>query len=165
MNKHLLAAALSVAAGLALSANSVQAASIGISFMGDDDADGNFILKPEMKAGVVPQGNWNNVPSYMNTPNWGEIDGLKDDSGQTTAVSLLYQANDAWHSDGPSDTPDDKLMKGTLKASAPGYDDPAPGIPAGTMHLTLNDLPSGNYDVYLYCSENGSGAEGDFTVG
>jgi len=142
------------------------AASIGINCLGDGGATPtDFALTPDMPAGVIPQKNWNNIPSYLNTPNWGLVQALTDDSGRMTEVSFLYQANDAWKSGGATDTPDGLLMAGILKASAPGYADPAADIPAGTMHLTVSGLPTGTYDLYVYCVENGSGAEGNLKVG
>ncbi len=164
-NKRL--AWLSLAAGLACAIPNARAASIGLHFHGDSEAfdtipTGNSTLLPNEEAGVVPQKNWNMYPSV---PNQGTAAALTDDAGQTTAVSLWFQGNDAWHSDGPTDSPNERLMRGTLKTSVPGYSDPAIGVPAGTMHLTWQHLPAGNYDVYLYIAENGAGAEGDFTVG
>jgi PA14 domain len=164
MNRHVI---LAVVAGLACAVNTARAASIGVHFHGDSESfatipTGDSTLLPGDQAGVVPQKNWNMSPSV---PNQGYASALTDDSGQVTPVTLWYQGNDAWHSDGPSDTPDDRLMRGTLKTSAPGYDDPAFSILAGTMHLTWQNLPAGNYDVYLYIAENSAGAEGNFTVG
>ncbi len=153
---------LSALAALACAINIANAASIGVHFHGDSESEGNSTLAPNEEAGVVPQKNWNMSPSV---PNSGFASALTDDAGQVTPVTLWYQGNDAWHSDGPTDTPNDRLMRGTLKTSAPGYDDPAFSILAGTMHLTWQNLEPGNYDVYLYIAENGAGAEGNFTVG
>src|SRR5207244_8707158 len=142
MKRHTVLVLVMLTAWLGCAGSTAMAASIGMNFLGDNDPNRDFVLSPTMEAGVVPQKNWNNIPSYLTPPNSGLLQALSDDTGAATTVALYYQANDAWHSDGPTDAPNDKLMKGILKTSAPGYADPAPDIPAGTMHLTLSNLPA-----------------------
>ncbi len=66
----------------------------------------------------APQGNWNNVdvsaPGYNNatTPPFNDASGL------ATPVTMTFTANDSWENDGPTVTPDDRLMFGIVKSSA-----------------------------------------------
>src|SRR5215469_7044519 len=97
-------------------ATSSEAASIGVSFLGDT-ASGSVLqwqLAPADSAGFVVQSNWNNVATTA-TLDVGISALLLDDTGNYTAVQLRYVANDAWNSDGLITTPNDKLMKGILK--------------------------------------------------
>src|SRR5262245_56148395 len=128
MKRQTLLALITVVTGFACSVSTVRSASIGVHFHGDSENNGNSTLAPNEEAGVVPQKNWNMSPSV---PNQGYAAALTDDTGQVTPVTLWYQGNHAWHSDGPTDTPNERLMRGTLKTSTPGYDDPAFSILAG----------------------------------
>jgi hypothetical protein len=67
-------------------------------------------------------------------------------AGSTEAASLGInflgdgeEGTDAWNSDGFSDTPDEKPMKGILK-----------NYPGSSMVLTVTNLDPAFYDVYLY---------------
>jgi len=64
----------------------------------------------------VPQGNWNNIYDDGTTFK-GASSSLVDSAGNFTAVKIVYDANDSWSSDGPTVTPNDKLMKGIIKAN------------------------------------------------
>lgn len=113
-------------------------ASMGANFLGDGFADVSDVqLAPTDAAGVVAQTNWNNIScSYPNFS--GLTDPFLDNAGHFTMVQLQFVGNDAWNANGPSDTPNDKLMKGVLKQDG------------GSMTLTFTNLPAAFYDVYVY---------------
>src|SRR5258706_7813760 len=66
-------------------------------------------------AGVVPQANWNNVPGT--TSGLITTGTLVDSSGAGTPVTMTYNSNDSWGSDGPVVTQNDILMKGIQKVN------------------------------------------------
>jgi hypothetical protein len=137
------------------SAGSKEAASLGINFLGDgEEGTDAWRLAPTDEAGVVLQTHWNNVNTTP-TSNVGVADSLVDEAGNFTSVQLAYAANDAWNSDGFSDTPDEKLMKGILKQGGEG----------STMTLTFTNLSSESLDVYVYGSVNGGPVELEVTIG
>jgi len=51
----------------------------------------------------------------------GKAGNLIDSAGNFTAVTLLFEGSDSWNSDGPTVTPNDILMKGTLKLATTNY--------------------------------------------
>ena len=118
-------------------------ASIGASFLGDGGDVESWRLAPGDSAGVVVQNNWNNIGTTA-TRNVGLSDPLVDSTGNSTAVQLQFTANDAWNSDGPADTPNDKLMKGLIKENGIG----------SSLTLTFTKLPPAFYDVYVYGNVN-----------
>lgn len=153
-----------IALGL-FSAVSLQsfAATIGVSFLGDGPQPGaestdEWLLAPTEMAGVVPQANWNNIA----TPDGGDdiaadqgITGaLRDSNGAVTRVQLRYAGNDAWNTSGSTDTADSKLMKGTLKR----FDDQP-------LTLSITNLASGTYDVYVYGNVDGGPGNAVINIG
>jgi uncharacterized protein (DUF2141 family) len=131
-------------------------ASIGASFLGDS-GDGNvgpWRLAPTDSAGVVAQTNWSNISSTP-TGNVGISSLLPDGTGHSSAVQLQFVANDAWNSDGPTDTANDKLMKGIIKEGGIG----------SRMTLTFTNLVAGFYDVYVYGDVNGGPVDLDVSIG
>ena len=145
-------------------------ASIGASFLGDSGVasqDASTVepwsLAPSAAAGVVVQSNWNNIYCYgwgwvAPTPGTvGNSGPLLDSAGNPTAVELQFSADDAWNSDGAFlDTPNDMLMKGTLKE---GYSIGA------SMFLTFTNLVPAFYDVYVYGNVQNGPAELAVRVG
>ena len=133
-------------------ANSSSAPSIAANFIGRNGGPG-AVLSPTDVAGVVPQPWWRNIDSGSTFT--GFEGALWDNSGTFTAVGLDYAATDSWVSDGPTITPDYKMMKGILKARV--------GAPAT---LTVNNLPpTGVYEVYVYTMMDGTGAQGSVAIG
>lgn len=119
---------------------------IGANFIGR--GGGNATLSTGGYAGVVPQLNWNNIDE--GAVNHTGSSQLTEGNGVGTSITLDYAAADSWSSDGPTATPNDVLMKGILKATTT--------TPA---KVTLKGLPAGTaYDVYVYTTENGTGALG-----
>jgi hypothetical protein len=132
-------------------------ASIAASFLGNT-GDGNvepWRLAPSDLSGVVAQTNWNNVNTAP-AGNVGISDAFLDGAGNSSAVQLQFAANDAWNSDGPADTANDKLMKGIIKEG---------GDAGSTMTLTFTNLVAGFYDVYVYGAVNGGPVDLDVSVG
>jgi len=159
--KNIAKLALLTASLLFVSSSTYAASSIGVRFTGDDSGGvDDWLLAPTDAAGVIEQTNWNQI----NTLGGGDsvaidrgISGiLQDSAGNYTAVQLQFFGNDAWRIDGPSDTPNDKLMKGTLRqndtASAP-------------MTLTFTNLGTGAYDVYVYGNDVNGPADLDVSIG
>src|SRR5439155_15168117 len=65
---------------------------------------------------------------------------------------------------GPTVTPDDKLMKGIIKANP--NPDTAPTNSTDTITFVITNLPpSGSFNVIAYAIENGAGAEANISVG
>ncbi len=137
-------------------------ASIGASFIGRG-AGAGAILLPSETAGAVPQSSWNNVDSGDPVVD-GTTLSLLDSAGSFTGVKIIYDAGDSWNSDGGTATPDEKLMKGIIKANPDP--DLAPINNSDRMVFTITNLPAGaTYNVLVYSSENGAGARMDLTVG
>jgi hypothetical protein len=113
-------------------------------------------LNPGDSAGVLASGNWNNCAPGGSLA--GTATQLHSGDGVDVSVELQYSFPDSWSSDGPTVTPNDKMMKGILKVNNT------------TLHgtITLTHLPpTSTYDIYTYHTENGAGANCDMseTVG
>jgi len=161
MNKPIRAVFVMVAASLVAGATSSSwaATSVGASFVGRNAAD---ILAPSESAGAVPQTNWFNVPDDGTFK--GTTASLTDSAGNVTSVKILFDASDSWSSDGPVTTPDEKLMKGIIKANP--NPDTAPTGNTDTMTFVITNLPpTGSYNVLVYSMANGTGAEANITLG
>src|SRR6266567_2994345 len=142
-------------------AGSGWAASIGGNFIGRGGGTG-AILSPTDSAGLFPQTFWNNIDSgtTFKGPSLAQI----DDAGNFTAVKIVYDASDSWNSDGGTSTPDEKLMKGIIKANP--SPDLAPTNNTDRMLFVITNLPpAGTYNIIVYASANGMGAEMDLTLG
>jgi hypothetical protein len=159
--KNIAKLALLTASLLFVSGSTYAAPSIGVRFTGDDPGGvGAWLLAPTDAAGVIEQTNWNQI----NTLGGGDsvaidrgISGiLQDSAGNYTAVQLQFFGNDAWRIDGPSDTPNDKLMKGTLRQN---------NTTSAPMTLTFTNLGTGSYDVYVYGNDVNGPADLDVSIG
>src|SRR5438477_4281505 len=144
-------------------ANSGSAAtSIGASFVGRNATPAD-VLAPTDSTGVVAQQNWYNAFDDGSTFK-GATASLMDSDGNFTSVKIIFNASDSWSSDGPTATPDDKLMKGIIKANP--NPDTAPANNTDTMRFVITNLPpAGSFNVIVYAMENGAGAEMDLSVG
>ncbi len=136
---------------LAISTASAQTL-IGVNFQGRNN-DPNNALAPTATAGVLPQQNWNNPAAFDQVPNGATSGFLNNSSGAQTGVTLTAGMGDAWSSGTGTSTPDLTLMNGILKVNT-----------IGTQNLVYNGVPSGIYDVYVYCAENGTGAFGNLSI-
>ncbi len=142
--------ACALSAGLTFS---VSAASVGANFLGRNAPTS---LLPAEKAGFVEQAFWNNIDDSVTTPaETGTSSPLRDDAGNFTAATVSFKGNDSWESDGPSVTPNDRLMLGIIKQQGANT----------TGAYSINNLGAGPYDVILYTSMNGDGVSAEFTVG
>lgn len=130
---------------------SVSAESVGANFLG---RNAPTTLLPNEKAGLVEQAFWNNIDDAA-TGESGTSDGLRNDAGNFTSATVSFKGNDSWNSDGPSVTPNDRLMLGIIKQQGAGT----------TGAYSLNNLGAGPYDVILYISMNADGVNAEFTVG
>src|ERR1051325_3987898 len=103
--------AVMIGAGLLAGAvnSGAAATSIGVIFVGRNGTPADA-LAPDEAAGVVAQPNWNNVFDDGSTFD-GATASLMDSAANFTSVKIIYDASDSWSSDGPTVTPDDKLMK------------------------------------------------------
>ncbi|HEY6231008.1 MAG TPA: Ig-like domain-containing protein, partial [Pyrinomonadaceae bacterium] len=137
------------------------ATTIGVNFQGrDNNSNPTPALGAGDTAGLVPQGNWNNVNDKATTPaaENGVTGPLNDSTGAATAVTLTFAAQDSWNNDvvpGTVTTGNAKLMNGIIKAN---------GADAAAT-FTFDNLPAGTYDIYMYMNENGNGALADVTDG
>jgi len=150
---------LSVAASLACAMSASAATSFGVSFLGRSAVT---TLYRDETAGEVPQANWNSVNSGDPVTN-GVSMPLVDSTGAFTDVRVFFQANDSWNSDGPTITPDDRLMKGIIKANPSPNTAPTNGTER--MTFTITNLNAGTYDVLVYTTENGANAQMNLSVG
>jgi len=137
-----LALVLSAASGYA-------AQTIGVDFQGRI-ADG--VPTPPLgateTAGVIPQQNWNSIDDNA-VNNVGTSSPLLDSTGAATAVTVSFNANDSWNSDGSTYTTGDAhMMKGIIKANGANV----------TESFSFDGLADGRYDVYVYMTENGAGS-------
>jgi len=130
---------------------SVSAESVGANFLG---RNAPTTLLPNERAGLVEQAFWNNIDDAASGES-GTSDTLRNDSGNFTAATVSFKGNDSWNSDGPSVTPNDRLMLGTIKQQGPGT----------SGAFSLNNLGAGPYDVILYIAMNADGVNAEFTVG
>lgn len=154
----------SFAALLALAAFSGQSYAqvlIGGSFIGRNNDQS---LGLDDLAGVVPQADWNNLGDpfrFADGPSTQTSGGLQFDNGVsgtagTSAITVTVTANDSWNSDGPTDTANDKLMKGIIKQNNNN-------LANGT--LIFNNLQPGFlYSVIAYTPVNNAGASSDWAL-
>ncbi len=106
-------------------------------------------LAPTDVAGVVAVANWNNVEDSRSMPDVAVVEttsALNDSTGAATPVTLTYQGNGGWNNGGANITTGDaKMMFGFIQQ-----------IGAGTSaKFTFNNVPEGQYDLYIYTSANG----------
>jgi len=163
MKKKHTTALATLSAGLLLTLPGLLSAqsNIGINFAGRDPG---FPLAPWESTGAIAQTNWNNIAGGDGgAGNSGTTVPLEDSNGAFTAVTLTYQANDSWHSDGGVANSDDKLMKGIQKANPDP--DTTPANNTDKMVFTLNNLGAGPVDVIVYGTHNGAGALMSVNVG
>src|SRR6266850_119196 len=152
-----------LSAGFLIGANSssLAATSIGASFIGRG-ADPADILAPSESAGVVPQTQWNNVDSGGTFK--GTTIPLVDSAANFSAVRIIYDCSDSWNSDGGTATPDQKLMKGIIKANPDP--DLTPINNSERMLFTITNLTASvSYNVIVYTVANGTGAQMDLNLG
>src|SRR5882672_2941083 len=136
------------------------ATSVGGSFIGRG-ADPADILAPSESAGFVPQTHWNNIDSGGTFK--GTSAPMIDSAGNFTAVRIIYDASDSWNSDGGTSTPDEKLMKGIIKANP--EPDLTPANNTDRMLFVITNLSAaGTYNVIVYTTANGGNAFMDLSV-
>jgi hypothetical protein len=158
MRNQIRTVAAALCAGLLLGAvTTASAASVGVSFAGRDPG---FPLDADASAGVVAQSLWNNLAGE---PFSSTSYSLLANTGEFTDVKLVYAANDSWHSDGPSVTANDKLMKGIQKMNPDP--DTAPINNTDRMIFTITNLPAGTFNVLVYLANNGAGGEVSVNAG
>src|SRR5690242_15876684 len=97
---------------IGLTSSGWAASNVGGKFIGRNAGD-NLIRSDS--AGVFPQAYWNNIDSGATFK--GTSQSLLDDGGNFTGVKIIYDASDSWNSDGGTATPNEKLMKGIIKAN------------------------------------------------
>lgn len=139
---------------------------IGVEFLGRDQfglpAGSNPAcqgLSPGDVAGVVPQGFWFQVDNHYNlngncdifTADNGTTASIVDTNASPTGVTLTFTSSDSWDDNvnvANITTPNAKLMQGTIKQANGSH------VP---ITFTFNNVPSGQYDVYVYCDVDGNG--------
>src|SRR5712671_6035685 len=132
--------------------------SIAVNFSGrgvGNDAAAGASLTTSESAGVVPQIHWNNIDVRSTGAGngfTGKTLGLLDSAYNFTAVKVIYDASDSWSSGGGIGSPDEKLMKGIIKANP--NPDTAPTGNTDRMLFTITNVPAGVYTVDVYLMEN-----------
>jgi len=142
-----------------------QLPTIGVQFLGRDGSlattgPGVPALLQSDVAGVIPQAGWNAVddstdPTLGGPGGGGVVPSLGDSNLVTTAVSLVYDANDAWYDDvAPSalTKPNAQLLNGIIKSN---------GGDGKTESFLFTNVPEGQYDLYVYTTMNGDGVWAD----
>src|SRR3974390_103054 len=119
-------------------------------------------LNPPDLAGVVPQIGWIPIDNHYNVANFNIATFVSAENGTTvplldtnfapTGVTLTYTASDSWDNNvnyaDISSSPNAVLMQGTIKQANGNH------VP---ITFTFNNVPSGNYDVYVYCDLDANG--------
>jgi hypothetical protein len=118
-------------------------------------------VNPGDVAGVLPQQGWFAIDNHYNVnlncepvgfaANNGTTLSLTDTNFNPTGITLTFTASDSWDNNinfTNISTPNAKLMQGTIK-QANGNHTP--------ITFTFNNVPPGQYDVYVYCQLDGSG--------
>ena len=123
-------------ASLALGAAPTMAASIGVSFAGDNGGGTSIQIAPTQTAGVVPQMNWND-----GTGATGSLTDLVDDSGAATTADVDWASANTWGGSGAT-TDDEAMVNGWLDDGQSG------------AQVTVSDIPYAFYDVYVYGSSD-----------
>ena len=143
---------------------------IGVNFMGRNG--GQSPLGADETAGFIAQQDWNNLGANLGGEPTGDFGNppvnqtssvLFTDNGSAgtrgaSAVTVSVNTNDAWYADGPAGTPNERLMKGMVKAGNPVN---------SVLTITLNNLTVGtNYQFLSYLSVNNgaSNSQGDLKV-
>lgn len=153
---------LVIIACLLIAAPTTWAASIGVNFIGRG-AGAGAILLPTESAGLFPQSLWNNIDSGDPVVD-GSSPPLVDSADNFTSVKVIYDANDSWNSDGGTATPDEKLMKGIIKANPDP--DLTPANNTDRMVFVITNLQVGaTYNIIVYTTANGPFAEMNLTIG
>jgi hypothetical protein len=121
-------------------------------------------LLPTDVAGVVAAGNWNNVADadvaeaascYEGSPTGA----LVDSTGGATTITLTFSANGGWNNEATATTTGNaKMMHGIIKQS---IDDPDNCVASGTF--TFNNVPEGQYDLYVYLNTDGDALEANIS--
>jgi hypothetical protein len=136
------------------------ASNVGASFIGRNDP--TDVLSRTDSAGVVPQAWWNNVDSGATYK--GTSQSMLDSAGNFTNVRIIYDASDSWVSDGGTATPNEKLMKGIIKANPDP--DCTPINNSDRMRFVITNLPpAGVYNVVVYAMANALNAEMSVSIG
>lgn len=142
----------------------------GVQFQGRDGSVNNgaagvpALLQSDV-AGVVPQPNWNPIDNWFSfTPNAnGTATALWDSNLVSSAnVSLTFYASDSWYDDVASasiSNANSKLLNGIIKSN-PGATPGLNGSPA-VEYFQFNNVPEGQYDLYVYTTMNGDGVWAD----
>ena len=126
---------------------------VSVDFLGrisGNTANQAILNQPDV-AGVVPVGNWNAVDDYnlTATPENGTAGSFLDDTANASPVTLTFAAQDSWFNDTPTaaiTNANSIMMQGIIKANGP----------AGTKAtFNFNNVPEGQYDLYVYTSMNG----------
>ena len=148
----LLLAFLLIATSL-LTASAAAPASFGVKFQGRNSAT----LAASDFAGVpgLEQRNWNIANDSGGGVNNAVTGNLVDSNAVATGITMTWSANDSWNNDGPSTTPNDRLMHGISKQQ---------GVGTAAVY-TFNNVPSGFYRVLVYCNVNGDGRDQDVGCG
>ena len=150
---------------VALQAGAQLTTPLGVEFLGRDQyATGDPAcqgVNPTDVAGVVPQGYWFAVDNFYNvnlscdpttfSADNGTTTSILDTNGNPTGVTLSFSASDSWDDNvniANITMPNAKLMQGTIKQANGSH------VP---ITFTFNNVPPGQYDVYVYCDLDGNG--------
>lgn len=161
----LIRRALTLVGAVVLAGNvvSLGQSSIGINFGADEYPanPGAGTLAASDIAGVVPQGNWNNLAGAV-----GAASGLWGDDGVATTASVSWSSPNTWSSTGRGE--ENNLLTGPNRTLLIGYLDTGDNS-ATAASVTVSGLPaafaSGGYNVIVYALGGVGGRGGGYTIG
>jgi hypothetical protein len=129
---------MNLAAAAAIT-GAASAASIGVSFGGDNNggtANGaTAFLDPADTAGVVSQANWTNAPGIS-----GSAVDVLNGSGAASSLDVSWGSGESWNWNSATNTSEGELVNGWLSTNTIGE--------ATTLDVT--EIPYATYDLYLY---------------
>ena len=124
----------------------------------DNAATAGSFMDPADTTGVVPVGNWNNIPGDAADLTAVQATGLPlhNSDGAATPMTVTWEANTFWTTFG------DPAQTDPLAKMMNGYLDDTAGELGGQQfsNITVSDLPYSTYDVIVYLTSDGNGRTG-----
>jgi len=147
-----------VAMLLAIAVGSTAQAQIGVNFRGGQTEPATIGPDVTGTAGVVPQGNWNNVGGNdAAVDHDATVTNLVTASGTNSGASVTWSTDETWTStaNGPAGDAGGNQDRNLMD----GYIDAVASQPTATVDF--NSIPYAAYDVYVYVGSDGNERTGN----